>query len=144
MKDKLWFHKEGQYYISHLIKFVLSNRIVIQNYIDINSKFSLKDYIMCNNSFMLFVFLAVFAFATSTPKYVTVSLLMWSGSDIIKRCKVLVKYDSVVFHFAKTPCLPQYPEATIILGIIKFTVLWIDTVECNISDTLGEPCSKST
>lgn len=34
--------------------------------------------------------------------------------------------------------------AMIVRGIFKFTALSVDTVECNISYTLGEACSKST
>lgn len=73
---------------------------------------------------------------------------MWSGSDIIKRCKVLVKWYSIrlcglpLCQNSLLDSTAQSTGAMIILGVIKFTVLWIDTVECNISDTLGDVANQ--
>lgn len=92
--------------------------------------------------FMLVWFLNCWCFCDSYAKsyrycIFTNRIRLWYNS--IRGCWFSTS-DSVVFHFAKTPQIhlqthPRY---------FRIHSAQIDTLECNISDTLGEPCSKST
>lgn len=108
--------------------------------------FSSKDVNVCHNSFMLFWFFSCWCFCYS---YAKTFYCIWLWYDSIRRCWLndtvsVTLWSSTLQNLLVLIELHSHVLAMIVLGIFKFTVLWVDTVECNISDTLGEPCSKST